>query len=65
MPDALRVEPVDRLVKQQHPGIAEQRGRDPESLSHPERERAAYLSSRGEASAAKPQLSRDYARGLG
>ncbi len=38
--DALRVETVDRLVEQQHLGVAEQRRRDPEPLPHTERETA-------------------------
>ena len=35
--DALRVEPVRRLVEDEHLGIAEQRGGEPEPLPHPER----------------------------
>ena len=38
--DALRVEPVDRLVEQQHLRVAEQRGGDAEPLAHAEREAA-------------------------
>ena len=37
------VEPVDRLVEQQHPGVAEQRAGDAEALAHPERELAGSL----------------------
>ncbi len=36
--DALGVEAVDRLVEQQHLGVAEQRGGDAEPLAHAERE---------------------------
>ena len=32
--DAVEVEPVDRLVEQQHPRVAEQRRRDAQSLAH-------------------------------
>jgi hypothetical protein len=39
-PDALRVEPVDRLVEEEGAGIAEQRRGDAEALTHPEREPA-------------------------
>ena len=35
--DALRVEPVGRLVEDQYPRIAEQRRRDPEALAHAQR----------------------------
>ena len=38
--DALRVEPVDRLVEHQHRRVAEQRGGDAEPLPHAEREAA-------------------------
>jgi hypothetical protein len=34
--DAFRVEPVHRLVEEQRPRIAEERGRDPEPLAHAE-----------------------------
>jgi hypothetical protein len=34
--DAFRVEPVDRLVEDQQPGVAEQRRGDAEPLPHPE-----------------------------
>ena len=35
--DALRVEPVGRLVEDQHPRVADQRGGDPEPLLHAQR----------------------------
>ncbi len=36
-PDALRIEPIRRLVEHEHLGIAEQRGGEAEPLPHPER----------------------------
>ena len=41
--DPLGVEPVDRLVEQQHLGVAEQGGGDAEPLAHAEREPAGPL----------------------
>jgi hypothetical protein len=35
--DAGRVEPVGRLVQDEHRGVADQRGCDAETLAHPER----------------------------
>src|SRR2546421_554549 len=35
--DALRVQAVGRLVEDEHLRVAEQRGRDPEALAHPQR----------------------------
>ena len=46
-PDALRIKPVDRLVKQQHRRVAEHRGRDAEPLRHAEREPADPLAGHG------------------
>ncbi len=40
---AFRVQPVDRLVEQQHLRVAEHRGRDAEPLAHAERETARPL----------------------
>ena len=37
LPDAVRVEPVRRLVEHQQPGPVEQRARQPEALAHAER----------------------------
>ena len=45
--DALRVQAVDRLVQQQHLGIAEHRRRDAEPLGHAEREAARSLAGHG------------------
>ena len=42
-PDALGIQPVDRLVEQQHVRVAEQRRRDAEPLPHAEREAAHPL----------------------
>jgi hypothetical protein len=36
-PDAVEVQPVDRLVEQQHARVADQRRRDPETLPHAQR----------------------------
>jgi hypothetical protein len=36
MADALRVQPVHRLVEQQHVGVAEQGGGDAQALRHAE-----------------------------
>ena len=41
--DALRVEPVDRLVEHHRVRVAEERRGDPEPLAHPERELARAL----------------------
>ena len=41
--DALGVEAVDRLVEEQHLGVAEQRGGDAEPLAHAEREALGAL----------------------
>ena len=41
--DALGVEPVDRLVEEQHAGVAEQGAGDAEALAHAERELAGPL----------------------
>ena len=38
--DALGVETVDRFVEEQHPGVAQERGGDPQPLAHPEGELA-------------------------
>ena len=44
--DTLGVKSVHRLVEHHHVRVAEQRGRDPETLSHSEREAAGALAAR-------------------
>jgi hypothetical protein len=39
-PDALRVQPVDRLVQQQRGRVSQQRDPDAQPLPHPQREAA-------------------------
>ena len=42
-PDAIGVEPVDRLIEDQHVRVTKQRSGDSETLAHPERELACPL----------------------